>query len=47
MKHARLVGPESRIRGSIVKTDVRKNFFSGRVVALWKSLPQNVYLILR
>ena len=35
-------GHSLRIRGKPFRTEVRKNFFTQRVVNVWNSLPQNV-----
>ena len=39
--HSRTRGPSLRIRGSKFKTELRRNYFSQRVVNLWNSLPQS------
>ena len=37
---SRTRGHSLRIRGRLFRTEMRKNFFSQRVVNLWNSLPQ-------
>ena len=39
--HSRTRGHCLRIRGSKFKTELRRNYFSQRVVNLWNSLPQS------
>ena len=39
--HSRMRGHSLRIRGSKFKTELRRNYFSQRVVNLWNSLPQS------
>ena len=39
--HSRMRGHSLRIRGSKFKTDLRRNYFSQRVMNLWNSLPQS------
>ena len=40
--HSRMRGHSLRIRDSKFKTELRRNYFSQRVVNLWNSLPQSV-----
>ena len=39
--HSRMRGHILRIRGSKFKTELRRNYFSQRVVNLWNLLPQS------
>ena len=39
---SRTRGPILRIRGRPFRTEVRRHFFTQRVVSLWNSLPQGV-----
>ena len=39
--HSRTRGHSRRIRGSKFKTELRRNYFSQRIVNLWNSLPQS------
>ena len=39
---SRTRGHSLRIRGKPFRTEVRRNFFSQRVVNVWNSLPQKV-----
>ena len=39
---SRTRGPTLRIRGRPFRTEVRRHFFTQRVVSLWNSLPQKV-----
>ena len=39
--HSRTRGHSLRIRGSKIKTESRRNYFSQKVVNLWNSLPQS------